>query len=105
MLHFIPVIMKEAQRFSRITQARGKRITKIGTVRLRDVGALIIPLIISVLQLGSDLALAMEARGYAQTGLKRTSSYNLKLQKTDMWTISLSLVLFALFVGISYAIR
>lgn len=105
MLHFIPVIMKEAQRFSRITQARGKRITKIGTVRLRDVGALIIPLVISVLQLGSDLALAMEARGYAQTGLKRTSSYNLKLQKADMWTIVLSLVLFALFVGIMYAFR
>ncbi len=105
MLHFIPVIMKEAQRFSRITQARGKRITKIGTVRLRDVGALIIPLVISVLQLGSDLALAMEARGYAQTGLKRTSSYNLKLQKADMWTILLSLVLFALFVGILYATR
>jgi energy-coupling factor transport system ATP-binding protein len=83
MLHFIPVIMKEAQRFSRITQARGKRITKIGAVRLRDVGALIIPLVISVLQLGSDLALAMEARGYALTGLQRTSSYNLKLQKAD----------------------
>lgn len=96
LLHFIPVIMKEMQRFSRITRARGKRPTKIGTVRIRDVSALVIPLVLSVLQLGSDLALAMEARGYTHMGLKRTASYDLKLQRADVWIIFLSLIVFAL---------
>ncbi len=64
LLRFVPVIMQEVQRFSRIVRARQKHYTRHQSLNLRDVPALVIPLILSVLQIGSDLAVAMEARGY-----------------------------------------
>lgn len=83
MLRFIPVIMRELERFSRITRARGKSSAKLGALRLRDVNVIVIPLLLSVLQLGEDLSLAMEARGYARFGIKRTASIQLRMNRVD----------------------
>jgi energy-coupling factor transporter ATP-binding protein EcfA2/energy-coupling factor transporter transmembrane protein EcfT len=87
LLRFIPVIMKESQRFSRIASARGKQANKKGVVQFRNLNAMLIPLIISILQLASDLSLAMEARGYKKIGMNRTSSYQLKWRPRDFWVV------------------
>lgn len=63
LLRFIPVLAREQQRLAGITQARGKSGGKPGRLRMRDLRAFTIPLILSLFQLGEDLATAMEARG------------------------------------------
>jgi energy-coupling factor transport system ATP-binding protein len=87
LLRFIPVIMKESQRFSRIASARGKHSNKKGVVHFRSLNAMVIPLLLSIIQLASDLSLAMEARGYKKIGMKRTSSYQLKWKHQDFWVV------------------
>lgn len=104
-LHFIPIIMKESIRFSRITRARGKRHTKLNTLRLRDTGAFIIPLILSVLRLGSDLSLAMEARGYIHTGIQRTTNSELKFRSIDRWVVILGVLIAAILLALEYVRR
>lgn len=64
MLRFIPLIFRETDRFAQIVRVRGKYPVRGGGLRLRDIPALIVPLLLSVLQLGESLALAIEARGY-----------------------------------------
>ncbi|PWK13074.1 ATP-binding cassette domain-containing protein [Tumebacillus permanentifrigoris] len=93
MLRFIPVILRELQRFSRITRARGRSNAALGGLRVRDIPVLVIPLLLSVLQLGEDLSMAMEARGYGSFGNRRTSSMHLKLRLADLWTMLLGLLL------------
>jgi energy-coupling factor transporter transmembrane protein EcfT len=93
LLRFIPVIMKESQRFSRIASARGKRANKKGVISFRNLNAMVIPLLISIIQLASDLSLAMEARGYKQLGMKRTSSFQLKWKPQDFGVVCYGAVL------------
>lgn len=96
MLRFIPVIFRELQRFSRITRARGRSNAKIGGLGVRDIPVLVIPLLLSVLKLGEELSLAMEARGYGSFGSERTSSIRLRFQKADTWTMVGGLLLLLL---------
>jgi energy-coupling factor transporter ATP-binding protein EcfA2/energy-coupling factor transporter transmembrane protein EcfT len=93
LLRFIPVIMKESQRFSRIASARGKKTNKKGVIPFRNLNAMVIPLLISIIQLASDLSLAMEARGYKKLGMNRTSSFQLKWKPQDLWVVCYGAVL------------
>ncbi|MCF8566417.1 ATP-binding cassette domain-containing protein [Alicyclobacillus tolerans] len=93
MLRFVPVLMQEQQRFSVIVRVRGKAQTKPGAIRLRDARALIIPLILSVFQLGEDLSQAMEARGYTHTSMERTSAVQLKFSRADAVLMAASAVI------------
>jgi energy-coupling factor transporter ATP-binding protein EcfA2/energy-coupling factor transporter transmembrane protein EcfT len=94
MLRFVPVILGELRRFSRITKARGKSVK--GSFGLRDTGAIIVPLLLSVLRLGEDLSLAMEARGYAKIGIKRTSSIKLRMMRHDWLIVFIGVLVFTL---------
>ena len=90
LLRFIPVILQQLERFSRIAKARGKRTTRIGQIRIRDVPAVVIPLLLSILQLGEEFSLALEARGYKHTKQKLSHHRELHMQKLDRIALLLS---------------
>lgn len=62
-LRFIPLIIDEAQRFSVITAARGKKLVKPGKIRIWDIHVFVIPLLLSLFQMVEDLITAMEIKG------------------------------------------
>jgi energy-coupling factor transport system ATP-binding protein len=88
LLRFIPVLRREAARFNKIANSRGKRTRRSGAMRLRDFPAMTVPLLLSLLQLASDLSLALEARGYALSGSRRTSAVQLHLKRADWLCIA-----------------
>jgi energy-coupling factor transport system ATP-binding protein len=104
LLRFIPVIMKESQRFSRIASARGKQANKKGVIQFRNLNAMVIPLLLSIIQLASDLSLAMEARGYKKIGMNRTSSYRLKWGPPDFWVVCYGAFLLIILWVISFTL-
>jgi energy-coupling factor transport system ATP-binding protein len=100
LLRFIPVLRREAERFRRIVRSRGKTFRRSGAIRLRDMPALFIPLLLSLLQLASDLALALEARGYSLSGRPPAAVAPRRLTRRDWFVVAagaaLPLLLFAL---------
>jgi energy-coupling factor transporter ATP-binding protein EcfA2/energy-coupling factor transporter transmembrane protein EcfT len=88
-LRFIPVLLAELERFARIARARAKANPRSGGVRLRDLPSVVIPLLLSVLRLGDEFSLAMEARGYRLNG-PRTDSIHLRMRVTDGWCLAAS---------------
>lgn len=96
LLRFIPVLGHEQQRFARITKARGKSGGRPDQLRLRDLPAFTIPLILSLFQLGEDLSLAMEARGCTHVGRRARPLRLPKLQRKDVNLILLGVILLAL---------
>ncbi|CAM3477174.1 ATP-binding cassette domain-containing protein [Marinicrinis lubricantis] len=82
-LRFIPLLMREAERFSRIVRARGKQTAKPGRIRLRDMPVMVIPLILSLFQIASDLSTALEAKGYKAAGMQRAPSRTLRMVRGD----------------------
>ncbi|KEO82466.1 ATP-binding cassette domain-containing protein [Tumebacillus flagellatus] len=101
LLRFIPVILRELQRFSRITRARGRSNAKLGGLRVRDIPVLVIPLLLSIFQLGEELSTAMEARGYGSFGKKRTHSIRLRFQRADFLTMGLGVACLLILILIS----
>lgn len=95
-LRFIPVLMKEFRRFARIVRARGKRPARIGVVRLRELPAMFIPLLISLFQLASDLTTAMHARGLTSFQQERTMSFELKMRRGDWFVMTIGALGFVL---------
>jgi energy-coupling factor transporter ATP-binding protein EcfA2/energy-coupling factor transporter transmembrane protein EcfT len=101
-LRFIPVVSREWQRFSLIVRARAKSTTRPGTVRLRDLPAVAIPMLLSCLQTGDALADALEARGYHRLGMQRTNHLGGKLGKSDVAAIVVSVITFATLFGFRF---
>jgi energy-coupling factor transporter ATP-binding protein EcfA2/energy-coupling factor transporter transmembrane protein EcfT len=85
-LRFIPVILAELGRFTRIARARGKHPG--AGLRPRDLPAVVLPLVLSVMELGESLSLAMEARGYVRIGQRRTHAVALSWTRADTWTVA-----------------
>jgi energy-coupling factor transporter ATP-binding protein EcfA2/energy-coupling factor transporter transmembrane protein EcfT len=88
-LRFIPVLLAELERFARIARARAKANPRSGGVRLRDLPSVVIPLLLSVLRLGDEFSLAMEARGY-RLNSPGTDSIHLRMRVTDGWCLAAS---------------
>ncbi|MCY0876237.1 MAG: ATP-binding cassette domain-containing protein [Firmicutes bacterium] len=63
-VRFVPVIAQEAERMRQIVFLRGKRTQRRNVLRLRDLRAFAIPLLLAILQSAEDFATALEARGY-----------------------------------------
>lgn len=101
LLRFIPVLRKEAGRFNRIAKSRGKRMRRSGTVRLRDLPVMIVPLLLSLLQMASDLSLALEARGYTLKGRRRTAAITLRMKRPDWLAVAAGGALFAILLALS----
>jgi energy-coupling factor transport system ATP-binding protein len=87
LLRFIPLLNDEAERFARIVRARGKRPTRgSGTVPVRDLPVLFVPMLMSAFQLASDMAIALETRGYRTFGGNRKRRNRLRLGPRD-WAL------------------
>ncbi len=56
------MILNEWQRFSDIVRARGKAPLQPGTVRPRDIPALIVPLLLSLFHRAENMTIAMEMK-------------------------------------------
>ncbi|GGA47208.1 ATP-binding cassette domain-containing protein [Paenibacillus physcomitrellae] len=72
-LRFIPLIIEEADRFSTIARARGKRTSRGGNLDVRDIPAFVIPLLIALFQAVEEWILAMEIKGAALLELQPAS--------------------------------
>ncbi|WP_261808130.1 energy-coupling factor transporter transmembrane component T [Paenibacillus sp. N3.4] len=66
---FIPMILREWQRFSAIVRARGKANIRPGAVRARDIPALVVPLLLAMFHKAEQMTVAMEMK---QTNGKQT---------------------------------
>ncbi|MFK7695362.1 ATP-binding cassette domain-containing protein [Paenibacillus sp. HJGM_3] len=71
---FIPLIRSEWGRFARIARARGRRRSKPGTIRLWELPATAIPMLLSLFRLADSAATAMEMRGYPAPRLESPAS-------------------------------
>lgn len=78
---FIPLIMREWLRFSAIVRARGKAAIRPGTVRMRDVPALVVPLLLAMFHKAEQMTVAMEMKridGKHQLQKKSTLAWQAK---------------------------
>jgi energy-coupling factor transporter ATP-binding protein EcfA2/energy-coupling factor transporter transmembrane protein EcfT len=100
LFRFVTVIRSEIARFSKMTQARGKRDGKPGTLAFRDLPVALIPLLISLIQFAENLSVAMEARGYRKTDQKRTSCIQLRFTNQDWLVVGLGALVMGLFMGV-----
>lgn len=82
-LRFIPIIMEEAEKITAAQQSRGVDFTSGGLLkRVKAFIPVIIPLFVSSIHRGTELATAMECRCY-HGGEGRTKFHVLKFRPTD----------------------
>ncbi len=89
---FLPLLFERVERTKAAQAARGMDFVKNP---LRSIPALAIPLLRGVIRDAEELALAMESRGYQ--GSRRTSIYELSMQKND-WRALFILALFVILI-------
>lgn len=99
---FIPMIWSEWQRFSLIVRARGKAALKPNTVRVRDLGPMIIPLIMALFQRAEDMTIAMEMRKVRENGAFGARSSLLSWSRRDTWMSILGLLVFVVLVSVRH---
>lgn len=97
---FIPMIWSEWQRFSLIVRSRGKAALKPNTVRVRDLGPMVIPLLMSLLQRAEDMTIAMEMRKVRENPMLGVRSTLLVWSKRDTIICCIGLIVFILFISI-----
>jgi len=102
-LRFLPVLSTEQAKFATITRARGKSRAHSGRLRLRDLPAFTVPMLLSLFRLGENLALAMEARGCS--GLPsphgKHTSPPAHFSRKDWGLVMTGIVLLILFLGMA----
>ncbi|WP_186375416.1 ATP-binding cassette domain-containing protein [Paenibacillus xylanexedens] len=99
---FIPMIWSEWQRFSLIVRARGKAALKPNMVRVRDLGPMIIPLIMALFQRAEDMTIAMEMRKVRENGALGARSSLLFWSRRDTWISILGLLVFVVLVSVRH---
>ncbi|RTE09460.1 ATP-binding cassette domain-containing protein [Paenibacillus whitsoniae] len=62
LFRFIPLLLREWQQFAMIVRARGKAAVRPGTVRLRDLPALVVPLLLAAFHKAEQFTVAMELK-------------------------------------------
>ncbi|WFR61461.1 CbiQ family ECF transporter T component [Paenibacillus amylolyticus] len=97
---FIPMIWSEWQRFSLIVRARGKVALRPNTVRIRDLGPMVIPLLMALFQRAEDMTIAMEMRKVREHSLLGARSSLLVWSKRDTWISMVGLIGFVLLIWI-----
>lgn len=95
---FIPILLEELNLLMDARAARGAKFEEANVIeKCKAVLSLLFPLFLSTLNKASDLAMAMEARGY--TGRSHTGRmYPLRYQKSDAIGYFLIFLTFALFI-------
>lgn len=93
LFRFIPLILREWQRFSAIVRARGKAAIRPGMVRMRDIPALVVPLLLAMFHKAEQMTVAMEMKKIdGKQQLLRKST--LRWQAKDTLLVIWSLVVF-----------
>ncbi|KQX56714.1 MULTISPECIES: ATP-binding cassette domain-containing protein [unclassified Paenibacillus] len=85
---FIPLILREWQQFSAIVRARGKASIRPGTVRSRDIPALVVPLLLAMFHKAEQMTIAME--------LKKIDGKQLLLRKNTLQWRGMDTILVAM---------
>jgi energy-coupling factor transporter transmembrane protein EcfT len=62
---------------------------------------MIVPLLMSLLQMATDLTVSMEARGYTRTGQRRTSAVQLVMSRRDWAVVATALAVAVIFAATS----
>lgn len=97
---FIPIMLEEMNILMDAQAARGVEFEKCSVFRkCKNVGSLLMPLFLSTVRRASDLAMAMEARGY--TGEHETSRMNPLIYKKEdyiayAWILAALVIFFIL---------
>ncbi|MFC4766652.1 ATP-binding cassette domain-containing protein [Effusibacillus consociatus] len=81
-LQFVPWILEKMGQIRKALASRGQEITGIRKWSPRQISMMVVPLMISVLTLGDELATAIESRGYNRY-VERTPWYELRWTRTD----------------------
>ncbi len=99
-LRFIPILLEETDKIMKAQMARGADFENGGLLqKAKSMVPLLVPLFISAFRRASDLAMAMEARGYHGGG-GRTKMKPLKYQKRDhMAYLAMMLYLLAMYAA------
>lgn len=101
-LRFIPTLLTEAETIMKAQKGRGANFDSGNILkRARSFIPLLIPLFISAFRRADELALAMEARGYAG-GSGRTRLHSLKITPRDVAWLLLGLLIIFSIVGLSW---
>ena len=102
-LRYIPDIQREYRDISLAQQARGTEMSKKASLvdRLKAASAILIPLILSSMERIETISNAMELRGFGK-GKTRTWYSSRKFSKMDILCMVVSLLLFAVSLGLSY---
>jgi energy-coupling factor transporter ATP-binding protein EcfA2/energy-coupling factor transporter transmembrane protein EcfT len=83
---FIPLILREWQQFATIVRARGKASVRQGSVRVRDIPALVVPLLLGMFHKAEQMTVAMEMKHIdGKTLLLRKNT--LKWQPADTFLV------------------
>ena len=99
---FIPMLWAEWQRFSLIVRARGKAALKPNSVRIRDLGPMVIPLLMALFQRAEDMTIAMEMRKIRENNVLGTRSSLLVWSRRDTRIGMAGLLLFAVLVSMRH---
>ncbi len=98
-LKFVPILITELERTIKAQTARGVRFDKGNFIhRATKIGALLVPLILTALQRGEQLAVSMDLRCY-RGGKGRTKMRVMRLRMGDVLA---ALVLLAMIVGVLF---
>lgn len=97
---FIPMILNEWQRFSDIVRARGKAPLQPGTVRPRDIPALIVPLLLSLFHRAENMTIAMEMKKIGRRPLVSSRSRLLVWTRADRLAVIFGLVWLAVLIAL-----
>lgn len=81
-LQFVPWILERIARLQKALRARGRDVVGIRKWTPRQISVLMVPLLIAILQMGDDLATAIESRGYNKQ-VERTPWHRLEWTRTD----------------------
>ncbi|WP_342555851.1 ATP-binding cassette domain-containing protein [Paenibacillus sp. FSL R7-0652] len=99
---FIPLLWSEWQRFSLIVRARGKAALKPNSVRIRDLGPMVIPLLMALFQRAEDMTIAMEMRKVRENAAFGVRSSLLAWSRRDTRIGIMGLFVFALLVSVRW---
>jgi energy-coupling factor transport system ATP-binding protein len=101
LFRFIPLIQKEWQRFFLLARMRRRAQGRASRLSLGDMRPLLVPFLLALLRLADQVAYALEARGYARTGTKRTVAETFRLGRSDYALILAGVLLATLLYGIA----
>ncbi|WP_248925171.1 ATP-binding cassette domain-containing protein [Paenibacillus hamazuiensis] len=94
-VRFIPMLQSRWNRFAKIAVSRSKKAAKAGSVPFSQLSAAAVPFVMSLLRLGDELAMAMEARGVMRGSGSVTWAFRLKMSGADGRLIAVSAVVCA----------